>query len=646
MKANNNSTTILLLLILILAFSTPFLPATAQSNPEMKVLNPLTGLPTFNFYTNETISGERFNLTVYLYNVSNLFAYQIFLKINDTLLNITRAWLPTWNQTWVFYGKTSSQPAPKFRDDNHNNITELLIIGASLFTGDKFDGDGLLAVVELEIILDPPPGGRFESTLNIDNEDTELFKESETGWGVEPIPVDKYDGEYCYIRGEPPEPWLEITPATLTFGPFPPSIIGETFATQIYVKNLKEQLDLIRIAFTLTFNNSVITISSVNTNPVWQHVTIDNRTQPGEIQLVLESPSSPPKGNMSLTTITFKIIHQPDYPATAESPLTLQTINLTNPSGEISTAPPINGKVIIEGLLSTPWLEVTPNIIKFGPEPFVGKQFNIEIWLKGLNARWELRTITFSLTYNSTLFQVLNVTEGNFLSTFHTTYFQYMVRDEYVNITGGFAGQISTFPEGEGTIAKICFNITRREPAILSFPFNIVNINLLDKNDDPIPIDLTKTKNGYCQLNGVLEPSNITLYLSSSVIETFCNVSISGALTPPKPDVKITLYYKLKEDATWNTLASVITDELSQYQYTWTVNKTGIYQIKAKWQGDAITLAAESEVKTLVVKAPTEEPQPSFPYAMVAIGAIITAIAITVILYIFKKKKLKTSKST
>jgi len=636
LKETRNPTVTFLVLMLtltILTSLTTFLPATAQSNTEIKVLNPLTGLSSFNFYTNETLSGKRFNLTVYLYNVSELFAYQVSLKINDTLLNITRAWVPTWDPDWVFTGQTTVGVAPAYYDDDGDNVIERVKVGECILGEGEFEGSGLLAIIELAIILDPNLGETLKDTLNIDNDDTYLLDEA-----MQRISCIKYDGEYTYTLGQPPKPWLEISPITTTFGPFPPSAVGKTFTIEVYIKNLEEKLDLANITFSLTFNNTLITTSNITTNNLWQQTTIDNTTQ-GKIRITLTSPSSTPKGNISLSTIKFRINHQPKYPEKAESPLTLQEITLKNPLGQISTEPPINGKVIIEGLLDTPWLEVIPNIVEFGPEPFLGKHFSVEVWIRGLNSRWELTRISLSVTYNSTLIQVLNVTEGNFLPSFYKTHFETAIEESYIKIRESPAEEVQKFPEGEGPIAKLSFNITRREQALINSPLNLVNTTLLDKNDNQIPVNFVKMKNGYCQLNGLMEPSNLTINLSSELIEKGSNVSISGTLTPTKIGAEITIYYKLEESATWNTLDSVTTDELSQYEYIWSINQTGIYQVKAKWLGDETTLPAESEIRTLVVKAPEEPSQPAFPYLLVAAGIAGAVIVIALILYALKRRK-------
>jgi hypothetical protein len=137
--------------------------------------------------------GTRFNATVWLYNVSNLWAYQVKLDVNDTLLNITKAWLPIWDSNWIFTGQSTVQPPVAFYDEDGDGVMESVLVGDSLLTGDPFTGDGILAIIELEIIYTPSTG-TVSSTLNIDNTDTFLLDDK-----VSVIPSEKENGEYLYI---------------------------------------------------------------------------------------------------------------------------------------------------------------------------------------------------------------------------------------------------------------------------------------------------------------------------------------------------------------------------------------------------------------------------------------------------------------
>ena len=136
--------------------------------PAMSVVNPLTGNNEFIFYPNSTLLGSRFNATIWVYNVANLYAYQIRLDYNSSLLRAVRAWLPTWNPKWVFYGKTTIESPPSF-GPSYVRIGDILTA-----TYRTFSGTGMLSVIEFEIIY-APPTEKMSCNLDVNNTDTLLL---------------------------------------------------------------------------------------------------------------------------------------------------------------------------------------------------------------------------------------------------------------------------------------------------------------------------------------------------------------------------------------------------------------------------------------------------------------------------------------
>jgi len=167
-------------------------------DPEVIVINPATGNTNFTFYIEVTQTGTRFNATVWLYNVTDLFAFQVYLAVNDTLLNITNAWLPSWDSSYVFYGLTTMPLAPTFNDNDGDGICESVLVGSTLLgAGSSFTGSGLLAIIELEIIYVPETGE--ETNLNINNPDTILLDSTQSD-----IQATKTDGLYTLTEDNIP----------------------------------------------------------------------------------------------------------------------------------------------------------------------------------------------------------------------------------------------------------------------------------------------------------------------------------------------------------------------------------------------------------------------------------------------------------
>ncbi len=181
---------------------------------EIEVINPSTGNCNFTFsYSNATV-GTRFNATVWISDVSDLFGWQVSLSVNDTLLNITDAWIPTWDPNYVLYGQASVQPAPAFYDFDSDSVMESVKVGDSLLMGTPFAGDGLLTVIEFEIIY-APLSGTVSSDLEIDSSDTYVLN-----YDLNEISCTKTNGYYEYIGPAGPEP----PHAAFTYSPPTPFI--------------------------------------------------------------------------------------------------------------------------------------------------------------------------------------------------------------------------------------------------------------------------------------------------------------------------------------------------------------------------------------------------------------------------------------
>jgi hypothetical protein len=161
-----------------------------QNAPQISVINPLTEDDNFTFYRNTTSVGFRFNVTVWVSNVTSLYAYQVRLDYNSTLLKATRAWLPTWDPEWVFYGKTTSKLPPSF------GINYVQIGDAIIETYQTLSGAGILSVIELEIIYAPTTGKGF-CNLDISNTNTFLLDPN-----INEIPSDKTSGHFTYVGPE------------------------------------------------------------------------------------------------------------------------------------------------------------------------------------------------------------------------------------------------------------------------------------------------------------------------------------------------------------------------------------------------------------------------------------------------------------
>ncbi len=168
---------------------------------DVLVVNPQTGDQNFVFYDNTTSVGTRFNATVWVHDVTDLFAYQVYLRVDDSVLSITRVWMPDWDASWVFYGESVVSSPRLFFDGDADGSVEAVLFGDALLGPDqpRFTGTGLLAIVEFEIIKGPAEGNLY-SALDIGqvNPYATFVLDSSSA----EIPCNKINGQYAFY--DPP----------------------------------------------------------------------------------------------------------------------------------------------------------------------------------------------------------------------------------------------------------------------------------------------------------------------------------------------------------------------------------------------------------------------------------------------------------
>jgi len=139
--------------------------------------------------------------------------------------------------------------------------------------------------------------------------------------------------------------------------------------------------------------------------------------------------------------------------------------------------------------------------------------------------------------------------------------------------------------------------------------------------------------------------STISICLSSTTITLGSSVTISGGINPAQEGVNVTIWYR-PSGGTWTTMANVITNGNGNYSYLWTPEKAGTYELKATWEGDEITLGAESEPLILTVEEvpvggiwiPVDKHVLLAPYIGLA-STIILAVAVTAAFFKYGKKQ-------
>ena len=103
--------------------------------------------------------------------------------------------------------------------------------------------------------------------------------------------------------------------------------------------------------------------------------------------------------------------------------------------------------------VTMPWLSVDPPTYTAKSE---GEVFPIDIMINDLEAGWEMIGLEFKLGYNSTILEVLSVTEGDFMKSFNmslgpeVTFFTYHIEEDLGYVIVG----ILCYPDENGTWHK------------------------------------------------------------------------------------------------------------------------------------------------------------------------------------------------
>ena len=133
--------------------------------------------------------------------------------------------------------------------------------------------------------------------------------------------------------------------------------------------------------------------------------------------------------------------------------------------------------------------------------------------------------------------------------------------------------------------------------------------------------------------------STISVATSPTTIMIGDIVTIDGTLDPDRSLVDVTIWYRLSGEETWNNLTAVQTNKYGKYVHVWEPQDPGDYEVKASWEGDAITESSESSIQTVEVQAA--------PFItlniilMFAAGLAVGAVVTIILAYFLKIRKLK-----
>jgi hypothetical protein len=232
--------------------------------------------------------------------------------------------------------------------------------------------------------------------------------------------------------------------------------------------------------------------------PVGEGINNGFNTTHGRYSRGLSGKGAAPSltGDWDLATITFEYIGTPPFHGKDVSELELGPgaglvyILVTKTADEI---PHDFGHGLFEYYWTAPtelpYLEVVPGeYVASG----VCEVFNIYVYIRNLDAGWALMGIEFKLSFNGTIIEALNVTEGPFLPSFagvNGTYFVGLIKPQYVHVADALLGIPPAFPSGEGMVANITFHARYQPtfPEISSCVLHLYDVIFADVQANDIP---------------------------------------------------------------------------------------------------------------------------------------------------------------
>jgi len=161
---------------------------------------------------------SRFNVTLWVSDVSNLMGWQIAVIYDSAILSCTGAWQTKSDPEYVFYDRITWTSIPSFWPgkavigDNPNPALP-----------PTFNGTGKLCIIEFEIVKEPSEGQMLSCVLDSANIDTFIFNPE-----VDPIPCLSTNGYYEYypslrndLNNDGKVDLKDISLIAMAFGSFP-----------------------------------------------------------------------------------------------------------------------------------------------------------------------------------------------------------------------------------------------------------------------------------------------------------------------------------------------------------------------------------------------------------------------------------------
>jgi len=259
----------------------------------------------------------------------------------------------------------------------------------------------------------------------------------------------------------------------------------------------------------------------------------------GYAPIDINTTTYPPEGKLTAAIITLQVVREPTK---AEGYIDTTLTFTIHKAGDVD-ANPID-HVVEDGYFKFIWTLETKPYFSVEPPTYtarkVGEVFNVSVYVNNLDPEWEAVGFEFKLRYNTTLLEVVSVTEGPWLKPFGNppnqgTLFMYQVYADYVLVGDVVLPDENgtwhePFPSGTGVLAIITFNATYKAPNSVGCILNLSDTKIGDIMSQSIP--QAPEEDGYYEMTGYIE----TLYHNITVDTTiYTVVTTSNATVTPCP---------------------------------------------------------------------------------------------------------------
>jgi hypothetical protein len=431
--------------------------------------------PANNYFdTTTTPVGTQFNITVMWKDsgtpLNNVYAWQVNLRIDTTMLNCTRAWAPTWDPDYLLYPRKPDWLHPAASGLGTNEIT---VMGSLQSPATPVqDRSARLAIFQLNITR-APVRGNLSCVLDIDNSDTTWSPDGTHSW-YDPI---RTNGNYVYSSPgiPPPTAMIQVDPARMVDPLLTPC---HNFTVDM---TISDATDVYSYGFKLGYNKTLLHATEAQLGnffppTVVPTVTIDNVVGFVQFSASLAPPEPPRSGAGSLATIKFHVEAQ------GNCSLNLYDVQIFDNTSQILPSETRDGyfnNALIASLYVDPPEIIDPTLVP-------PKTFEVNVTLDNVE---NLYGYEFNMSFNKDVLTCLYVIVNDVLNETN-----YTPETQVSNAKGFVWVNVTYYPPTTPittytpvALATICFRVK----SMGASPLDLHDTSLTDSFGNPISHEVT-----------------------------------------------------------------------------------------------------------------------------------------------------------